>query len=163
MLITHVKFIANDICTSSVSAMGAVPTPMSWSEVYTSIQQKALDGVEVQTPSFYATRLWEVTKYINKTEHFQLIGSVVTGTKFRDSLSKEDQELIERVFREVGTEYQQKCVDMSDKYEKEMTDKYGVIINNGVDIQAFKDASAPVYDKLGYSKVRDELLEQMGK
>ena len=54
-----------------------------------SIQQKALDGAEVQTPSFYATRLWEVTKYINKTEHFQLIGSVVTGTKFRDSLSEE--------------------------------------------------------------------------
>ena len=159
----RIRTIGNELCTSSVKAMGAVPTPMSWSEVYTSIQQKALDGAEVQTPSFYATRLWEVTKYINKTQHFQLIGSVVTGTKFRDSLSAEDQELIQRIFREVGTEYQSKCIELSEKYEKEMVEKYGVIINNNVDVQAFKDASAPVYDALGYNQVREELMKQMSK
>jgi len=159
----RIRTIGNDLCTSSVKAMGAVPTPMSWSEVYTSIQQKALDGAEVQTPSFYATRLWEVTKYIKKTEHFQLIGSVVTGTKFRDSLSEEDRALMEKVFREVGTEYQQKCVELSEQYEKEMAEKYGVIINNNVDIDAFKEASVPVYTQLGYEEVRSQLMEQMGK
>ncbi|MCI6887164.1 MAG: C4-dicarboxylate TRAP transporter substrate-binding protein [Lachnospiraceae bacterium] len=159
----RIRTIGNDLCTSSVNAMGAVATPMSWSEVYTSIQQKALDGAEVQTPSFYATRLWEVTKYINKTEHFQLIGSVVTGTKFRDSLSKEDQELVERIFREVGTEYQAKCIEMSDNYEKEMVEKYGVIINNDVNIQAFKDATAPVYAQLGYEDVKEELMKEMAQ
>ncbi len=159
----RIRTIGNDLCTSSINAMGAVATPMSWSEVYTSIQQKALDGAEVQTPSFYATRLWEVTKYINKTEHFRLIGSVVTGTKFRDSLSAEDQELVARIFREVGTEYQEKCIAMSDDYEKEMVEKYGVIVNTNVDIQAFKDAADPVYDKLGYREVRDELMKQMNE
>lgn len=157
----RIRTIGNELCTSSVKAMGAVPTPMSWSEVYTSIQQKALDGAEVQTPSFYATRLWEVTKYINKTQHFQLIGSVVTGTKFRDSLSTEDQELVKRIFREVGSEYQAKCIELSDKYEKEMVEKYGVIINDKVDVKAFKEATASVYDELGYNKTREELMKQM--
>ena len=92
-----------------------------------------------------------------------MIGSVVTGTKFRDSLSAEDQELIQRIFREVGTEYQSKCIELSEKYEKEMVEKYGVIINNNVDVQAFKDASAPVYDALGYNQVREELMKQMSK
>ena len=70
----RIRTIGNDICTTSVNDMGAVATPMSWSEVYTSIQQGALDGAEVQTSSFYATRLWEVVNTINRTEHFQLIG-----------------------------------------------------------------------------------------
>lgn len=159
----RIRTIGNDLCTSSVNSMGAVATPMSWSEVYTSIQQKALDGAEVQTPSFYATRLWEVVKYINKTEHFQLIGSAVTGTKFRDSLSDEYKELFATTFKEVGTEYQTKCVELSDQYEKEMVEKYGVVINTNVDVQAFKDATAPVYDQLGYAEVRDQLMQEMGK
>lgn len=159
----RIRTIGNDICTKSVNAMGAVATPMSWSEVYTSIQQKALDGAEVQTPSFYATRLWEVTKYINKTEHFQLIGSCITGTKFRDSLSDDYRELFEKTFYDVGTEYQTKCVEESEAEEKEMVEKYGLIINEDVDVQAFKDASAPVYDELGYAELREELMKQMGE
>ena len=157
----RIRTIRNELCTSSVDAMGAVATPMSWSEVYTSIQQKALDGAEVQTPSFYATRLWEVCSYINKTEHFQLIGSAVTGTKFRDSLSDEYRELFTDTFKEVGTEYQTKCADLSEQYEKEMVEKYGVTINDDVDVEAFKAATAPVYDKLGYKEVREQLMAEM--
>ena len=32
-------------------AMGATPTPMGWSEVYTALQQKVIDGVEAQHPA----------------------------------------------------------------------------------------------------------------
>ncbi len=158
----RIRTMGNDICTKSVTAMGAVATPMSWSEVYTSIQQKALDGAEVQTPSFYATRLWEVTKVINKTEHFYLIGSCVSGTTFRDSLSDDYQKLFTDTFRTVGTEYQSKCVELSKQYEDEMVNQYGLTINNDVDIQAFKDASAPVYDELGYGDIRAAIYAEMG-
>ena len=159
----RIRTMGNDICIKSVNAMGAVATPMSWSEVYTSIQQKALDGAEVQTPSFYATRLWEVTKVINKTEHFYLIGSVVSGTIFRDSLSEDYQKLFTDTFRTVGTEYQSKCVEHSKQYEDEMVKEYGLTINTDVDIEAFKAASAPVYDELGYGDVREKIYAELGK
>lgn len=158
----RIRTIGNDICTKSVNAMGAVATPMSWSEVYTSIQQKALDGAEVQTPSFYATRLWEVTKVINRTAHFHLIGSAVSGTIFRDSLSDDYQKLFTDTFYAVGSEYQTKCVELSAQYEAEMVEKYGLTINEDVDVEAFKAAAAPVYDELGYADVRAQVYAEMG-
>ena len=158
----RIRTMGNDICTKSVNAMGAVATPMSWSEVYTSIQQKALDGAEVQTPSFYATRLWEVTKVINKTEHFYLIGSVVSGTTFRDSLSDDYQKLFADTFYAVGSEYQSKCAELSKQYEEEMVAQHGLTINEDVDVDAFKAATAPVYDELGYADIRAQIYAEMG-
>lgn len=158
----RIRTIGNDICTKSVNAMGAVATPMSWSEVYTSIQQKALDGAEVQTTSFYSTRLWEVTKVINHTEHFYLVGSVVTGTGFRDSLSEDYQKLFTDTFAAVGTEYQSIELELSKQYEEEMASTYGTIINTDVDIEAFKAAAAPVYDEMGYADVRDQIYAELG-
>ena len=124
--------------------------------------QKALDGAEVQTPSFYATRLWEVTKVINKTEHFYLIGSVVSGTTFRDSLSDDYQKLFADTFYAVGSEYQSKCAELSKQYEEEMVAQHGLTINEDVDVDAFKAATAPVYDELGYADIRAQVYAEMG-
>lgn len=157
----RIRTIGNEICTTAVNAMGAVATPMSWSEVYTSIQQGALDGAEVQTSSFYATRLWEVVNTLNRTEHFQLIGCAATGTGFRDSLSADYQKLFADTFYEVGTEFQEKTVEICAEWEKEMAEKYNLVINEDVDVQAFKDASAPCYDTLGMVEIRDRLQSEM--
>lgn len=157
----RIRTIGNEICTTSVDAMGAVATPMSWNEVYTSIQQGALDGAEVQTSSFYATRLWEVVNTLNRTEHFQLIGCAATGTGFKDSLSSDYQKLFADTFYDVGTEFQQKTVDTCAEWEKEMAEKYNMVINEDVDVQAFKDASAPCYEELGLVEVRDRLQSEM--
>lgn len=159
----RIRTIGNDICTTSVNAMGAVATPMSWSEVYTAISQGALDGAEVQTSSFFATRLWEVVNTINRTEHFQLICNPTTGTSFRNSLSDEYRKLFTDTFYDVGTEFQTKTVEVCAKWEQEMVDKYGLTINENVDIQAFKDASAPCYDELGMTEIRDRLQSEMEK
>lgn len=157
----RIRTIGNEICTTAVNAMGAVATPMSWSEVYTSIQQGALDGAEVQTSSFYATRLWEVVNTLNRTEHFQLIGCAATGTGFRDSLSADYQKLFADTFYEVGTEFQEKTVEICADWEKEMAEKYNLVINEDVDVQAFKDAAAPCYETLGMVEIRDRLQSEM--
>ena len=42
-----------------------------------------------------------------------------------------------------------------------MVDRYGLTINEGVDVQLFKDATAPCYDALGMTEIRDRLQEEM--
>ena len=147
----RIRTIGNEICTTSVNDMGAVATPMSWSEVYTSIQQGALDGAEVQTSSFYATRLWEVVNTINRTEHFQLIGCAATGTGFRDT------------FFEVGTEFQAKTVETCAQWEQEMVEKYGLTINEDVDVDAFREAAEQAYTDLNMIELRDRIQSEMAK
>jgi TRAP-type C4-dicarboxylate transport system substrate-binding protein len=48
--------------------MGAVATADVLVEVYPGIEQKVIDGCEAQTPTVYASHIYEVSKYINKTE-----------------------------------------------------------------------------------------------
>jgi tripartite ATP-independent transporter DctP family solute receptor len=50
-------------------SLGAKPVPMAWAEVFTSIQQKAIDGMESPMANIYASKFYEVTKYLNKTDH----------------------------------------------------------------------------------------------
>jgi TRAP-type C4-dicarboxylate transport system substrate-binding protein len=157
----RIRTMGNDICIESVNAMGAVAVGMAWSEVYPAIQQKALDGAEVQTTSSYPTRLYELLKYTNKTAHFQLVGSVVTGTKFFDSMSKADQDFFLKTFRDVGTEYQAKVNQVSDEYDAEMVAKNGMIVRD-VDPTPFINAVQPVYQKLGYADLRTKILKELG-
>ena len=157
----RIRTIGNEICTTSVNNMGAVATPMAWSEVYTSIQQKALDGAEVQTSSFYATRLWEVVSVINRTAHFQLIGCAATGTGYRDTLSADYQQLFLDTFFDVGTEFQTKTVEQCAIWEQEMAETYGLTINEDVDVEAFKAAAEKTYDDLGMTELRDRIQAEM--
>ncbi|QTQ13856.1 TRAP transporter substrate-binding protein DctP [Treponema parvum] len=156
-----IRTIGSPLYTESIKAMGAVPTPMAWSEVYSAIQQKAIDGAEVQTPSSYATRLYEISKVTNRTGHFQLIGCVVMGADVFNSWSKEAQDLFVKTFREVGTENQALVKKLTVEYEKEMAAK-GMIIRD-LDKTPFIEAVQPVYATLGYTKLRDELFKQLGK
>jgi TRAP-type C4-dicarboxylate transport system substrate-binding protein len=153
--------MGNDICLESVNAMGAVAVGMPWSEVYPAIQQKSLDGAEVQTTSSYPTRLYELVHYTNKTSHFQLVGSVVTGTKFFNGLSAEQKALFVKTFQEVGSEYQSKVVEISDQYEKEMVEKYGMHVRD-VNTAPFVQAVEPVYQKLGYADLRLKIKAELG-
>jgi TRAP-type C4-dicarboxylate transport system substrate-binding protein len=157
----RIRTIGSPLFTESVNAMGAVATPMEWAEVYPAIAQKSLDGCEIQTVSAYASRIYEVARVFNKTGHFLLIGSVVTGTKFFNGLSPQAQQLFVKTFRDVGTEYQQKVEEFSEQYEKEMVSKYGAIIHTP-DITPFVNAVQPVYEKLGYSTLRNDILKELG-
>ena len=158
----RIRTIGNDIFLESVNAMGAVAVGMPWGEVYPAIQQRVLDGAEVQSVSTYPTRLYEVLKYINRTGHFQLIGSVVTGTIFFNSMPKEDQDLFVKTFKDVGSEYQARINDLSAQYEKEMAEIYGMIIDDP-DLTPFINAVQPVYQRLGYVDLRTKILSELGQ
>jgi tripartite ATP-independent transporter DctP family solute receptor len=52
-----------------IKIFGGSPTPISWGELYTSLQQKVVDGAENNPPSFYTNRHFEVCKHFSLTEH----------------------------------------------------------------------------------------------
>lgn len=156
-----IRTIGSPLYTQSINAMGAVATPMEWAEVYPGISQGVIDGAEVQTPSSYATRLYEICGYTNKTEHFQLIGCVVMGASVFNSWSKEAQEVFVRIFREVGAENQQLVQKLTKEYEEDMVRK-GMVVRD-VNKQPFIDAVQPVYESLGYAALRKKILAELGE
>lgn len=155
-----VRTMGNQICIESINAMGAVATPMTMTEVYPAIEQKGLDGVENQPTSTYNNMLYEVLNTTNRTSHFILLGVPVMGADVFNSLSPEHQELLLNTFKEVGTEYQKIGVETEAEVEKDMESK-GMTMHE-VDIELFKEATDPLYDKLGYRELQNELYIEMG-
>lgn len=139
----------------TIKAMGATPAPMGWTEVYSAIQQKAIDGAEAQHPATYGAKLYEVVSHITKTGHINLITGLVAGAAWFDSLPPELETLVREEALKAGDIASYGTEAALADLEKIMISK-GVTISD-IDIKPFKEATASVYDKLGYGKLRDEM------
>ncbi|MGC1516265.1 MAG: TRAP transporter substrate-binding protein [Maribacter sp.] len=74
-----------------VTGLGGSPTPISWGELYTALQQGVVDGAENNPPSFYLSRHYEVAKYYTLDEHTVLPDVLLAGTHLWNDLSEEEQ------------------------------------------------------------------------
>ena len=150
------------VWTETITAMGASPAGMAFSEVYPGIQQGVIDGAEAQHPATYGANLHEVVKYITKTSHFQLLTGVVAGADWMADLPKEYQEIVYEEALKAGEDASNKTVGMLSDFEQKMIDA-GVEVNE-VDIEPFKEATSVVYEKFdGYEDLRDEVNKILGK
>lgn len=75
-------------------ALGAKPTPMAFSEVFTSLQQGTIDGQENPYDLIKSACFYEVQKYLNKTSHVRGWIYVCIGEKKFQSLSPKLQKVI---------------------------------------------------------------------
>lgn len=136
----------------TIRAMGATPTPMGWGEVYPALQQKVIDAVEAQHPASYGSRLYEVTKHLTKTGHFNLITGVVTSAAWFDKLPADLQKILKEETLAAGDFASKLTEDSLPKIEAEFKAK-GMTITE-VDKKPFEEATKVVYDKLGYGELR---------
>ncbi|MEX0929354.1 MAG: TRAP transporter substrate-binding protein [Balneolales bacterium] len=78
-----------------VNTMGGSATPISWGELYTALQQGVVDGAENNLPSFYLSRHYEVCDYLIMNEHTSVPDVLLISTFVWDSLTREEQELLQ--------------------------------------------------------------------
>lgn len=72
-------------------AIGANPTPMAFSEVFTSLQNGTIDGQENPLALFKSGGFYEVQKVINKTEHVRSWIYLTISEMSWEKLSEADQ------------------------------------------------------------------------
>ena len=139
----------------TIRAMGATPTPMGWGEVYPALQQQVIDAVEAQHPASYGSRLYEVTKHLTKTAHFNLITGIVASAAWVDKLSPELRTILREEALAAGDYASQLTQDSLAGIEAEFKAK-GMTIAE-VDKAPFIAATKGVYDKLGYGELRSQV------
>ncbi len=76
-------------------SLGVSLTNLSWSEVFTSLQQNLIDGQECATTSFYTAKFYEAQDYWSLTRHIYTNYLWYANTDFMDGLGSEDKEIIE--------------------------------------------------------------------
>lgn len=75
-------------------ALGAKPTPMAFSEVFTSLQNHTIDAQENPLALIKSASLSEVQKYVNRTDHVLSWIYLVGGSKKLGRLTPEQQKAI---------------------------------------------------------------------
>lgn len=85
------RTMENKVHIAAFEAAGASPTPMSWTEVLTSLAQGTIDGQENPIPVLVANNMWEIQKYVTLTQHVYSPAVVVMSKIRWDGLNEEQQ------------------------------------------------------------------------
>lgn len=75
-------------------ALGANPTPMAFTEVYTALQTGAVDGQDNPLPTVVDAKFYEVTKQIALTSHLVDWNFIAISAEVFNKLSAENQEAL---------------------------------------------------------------------
>ena len=142
-----------------VESMGGSPTPISWGELYTSLQQEVVDGAENNPPSFFLSKQFEVCKYYTLDEHTTLPDVLVSGSYFWDSLKETQKKWIEEAVT-ISVDYQRKLWAESEAYSLSELKKSGVEIVYP-DKSEFEKMVKPVYDYYKTNKEMHNLITQI--
>ena len=84
----------NAVHMAMIRALGANPTPISWTEVYTALQQKVVDGMENPPGLFYSMKFYEQQKFLTLNRHLYSIHSAMINERFFQGLAPELRQLV---------------------------------------------------------------------
>lgn len=110
-----------------VRSLGGAPTPISWGELYTALQQGVVDGAENNPPSFYTSRHYEVCKYYTINEHTAVPDLLVIGTDIWNRLTPQEQEWLQAAADE-AKDYQRKLWQAAEQEALDAVEAAGVEI-----------------------------------
>jgi tripartite ATP-independent transporter DctP family solute receptor len=129
-------------------ALGFNVVTMAYSEIFTALQQKVVDGQENPPTTVLASGWYEAQKYIALTDHCIAYNYVVVNEKFYQSLSKENQEVLKAAVKAY-------CDDELRLYKESMEKDIETLKSKGIEFtkperKPFKDLVLKVYpDMLG--------------
>ena len=130
-------------------ALGANPTPMSFSEVYIGLQQHTIDAQENPYEVIVSNNLYEQQDYVVETNHLPHLISLIVNDDFFKDLPEDEQEIMTEA-AQLATEYAREQSD------ERIADKVAVIEDSGTQIiklsdetrKEIREASQGVYDSI---------------
>lgn len=145
------RIMASPIIAANYEALGASPTPMAFTETYSGLQLKTVEGTEQPLNAIQEMKFYEVQDYITMSNHAQMACFMAMNSDFYNGLSDEDKALLEEIKPEMET-------FAAENLQQMLTEKFDAIKDAKPDIhveeltdaerQAFVEASLPVRDRI---------------
>lgn len=140
-----IRTTSSDLRMAALESMGAMPNAMSFSEVFTALQQKVVDGQESPLSTIESSSFSEVQKYLSLTGHFWTNNTLTINEKTWQSIPTEWQDIfIEELNACVEAIRKSNTVDdetLVTKLESE-----GMVVNE-VDKEQFRAAMSNLYSE----------------
>ncbi len=147
--------VSNDpIMTSMVQSLGATPSPVSMSEIYSSMQNGTIDGAEQPTVNYAGNSFQEVGPNLTMDGH--TLGAMMTiiSDAAWEKLSEEQQNILIEAGK-VASDY---CREVSESRENEVLDQLkeqGINVIEISDKTAWQTACKPIADQYAAGELAD--------
>ncbi len=143
-----IRTMENPLHVTFFKRMGANPTPISFGELYTALQQKTVDAQENPIALVYNSKFYEVQKFYSLTGHVYSATMLLMNKPFFDRLPAELQEIVSTA----GALYVKEQRLLAQSQEKELLEKLrstGMEINvlSPEEKEPFVEITRPVYDE----------------
>lgn len=150
-----IRTLENELHIDMWKELGATPTPMAFTELFTALEQGVVDGQENPAGNVTTSKFYEVQKYLTKTGHIYNASPFLISKKFYDTLTDQEKEAVMKAAEEAKT-FQREL------NQKESTEALDFLSKNGMTVtdlsaeekQKFFEKVKPVYEK--YAKTLGE-------
>jgi tripartite ATP-independent transporter DctP family solute receptor len=103
------RVIQSPLFLDTFNALGANATPMPFTELYTAMEQTAVDGQENPAATILASKFYEVQKHMVMSRHMYSAWVLLMSKKTWDGLSAEEQKIVQDAARE-ATLHERKAI-----------------------------------------------------
>lgn len=148
----------NPMHVAAFEALGALPTPIAYTELFNALQQKVIDGAENDPTNMLQMKFYEACKFYSLTEHFNNVAgsAVMMSFHFFNALPPIEQANVLRAAKETTT-YQRNWTEENGVKALKELERLGVKINK-VDKAPFQKAVEPFYQQKAYPTFGKELV-----
>ncbi len=150
-----VRVMQNEVYIAAFEAMGVNSVPMAWTEALTALQQGTIQGQENPVNVIHAYKMWDSQKHVTMTRHAYAAAVITFGLKKFNSLPADIQKIFSESAQEAA-EYERAWVAENETKQMAELEANGMSIVKDPDLDSFKAAVKPVYDK--YPQYNDYIV-----
>jgi len=158
------RVIPNPINIDWVRALGGNPTPLPFPEVYSALEQKAIDGQENPISVIAANKFWEVQKHVALTNHQYNPQSVIFSKRVWDGLTPAERKIISDAATE-ATQTQRTSARASVAANLDLLKKNGMQVTEfpPAEVAKLRDKMKPVIAKFSANVGEETVNEVMSE
>ncbi|MFM9888032.1 MAG: TRAP transporter substrate-binding protein [Burkholderiales bacterium] len=143
-----IRVIENRALVDGFRALGAVPTPLPYPQIYTALQQGTVDGTANDVLSVTTLKMYEVAKHFTVSAYVAEPRPVIMSKGFFDGLPKDVQQVLAETAREAAN-FERQVFDSRMGSGIEEAKKNGMTFYELTDRPKWIDAVRPVWKEFG--------------
>lgn len=140
------RTMQNPVFIEMFSSLGGSPVPMAWGEVFTAMQQGAVDGLEIPTSVVNSNNYADVTKYLSFTRHTYSAIHMLMSERTFEGLPEDVQQAVLDAGEAAIASQRESVAAAEAEVVQALMDK-GMEINDIEDVGAFRARVGPVYER----------------
>lgn len=135
----------SEIQMAIFTALGADPTPMDFSELFTALQQKTVDGQENPYVNILQSNIFEVNDTIVETEHVYQVAGLLVSPKTYEGLTDAQKRWVDEAGAYSTTVEREACTADNEKAKETLVNNHGMKVVE-LDKQELQKRTEGVYD-----------------